>query len=314
MASISSSRSPAAPIRRIRSSSATVSAAADAPWTTLIGDFDNEFGFVGNDGDEVLLPHRSRRADEADRGDGHRASRAASTSPKSSAREGDARRRQHDGRQSDPAVHGRRRSPTSRCSTSTGKPLGDVTLPGIGTVDGFGGDQDDKETFFVFTSYNDADERLPLRCAGRTRSELVRAAEGEVRPGRLTSSSKCSTKQRRHPRADDARLPQGSAKLDGHSRRCSTATAASTSRSRPRSRLEYIAWMELGGVLAVANLRGGGEYGEDWHLAGKTAQEAERVRRLHRRRRVADREKRTTPRQARHHGRQQRRPPGRRRR
>jgi prolyl oligopeptidase len=37
----------------------------------------------------------------------------------------------------------------------------------------------------------------------------------------------------------------------------------------PAFRPEYIGWMELGGVLAVANMRGGGEYGEEWHQAGK---------------------------------------------
>jgi prolyl oligopeptidase len=38
----------------------------------------------------------------------------------------------------------------------------------------------------------------------------------------------------------------------------------------PAFRPEYIGWMELGGVVAVANMRGGGEYGEEWHQAGKT--------------------------------------------
>ena len=37
----------------------------------------------------------------------------------------------------------------------------------------------------------------------------------------------------------------------------------------PAFKPDYIAWMEMGGVLAVANMRGGGEYGEEWHLAGK---------------------------------------------
>ena len=57
---------------------ARASAAADAPFNELIGDFENEFWFIGNEGTQVLFPHRSRCADEADRGDGHRPSRAAS--------------------------------------------------------------------------------------------------------------------------------------------------------------------------------------------------------------------------------------------
>jgi prolyl oligopeptidase len=56
--------------------------------------------------------------------------------------------------------------------------------------------------------------------------------------------------------------------LDGRAPPSSTATAASTSASPPTFSARAVAWVEQGGVYAVPNLRGGGEYGEDWHRAG----------------------------------------------
>ena len=74
-----------------------------------------------------------------------------------------------------------------------GKPLGKVELPGKGTVDGFGGDQNDKETFFVYTSYNVPTSVYRYDVLGE-QERTGPPAECEVRPGRLSRSSRCSTK------------------------------------------------------------------------------------------------------------------------
>ena len=144
-----------------------------------------------------------------------------------------------------------------------------MKLPGLGTVAGFGGDQDNTETFYIFTSYN-TPTAIYRYDVPANKSELIRLPEGEVQPRRFRRRAGVLQEQGRHARADDAwpiartmpiaTKPQPTLLYGygGYSISISPAFSA-----------DYIAWMELGGVVAVANLRGGGEYGEDWHLAGK---------------------------------------------
>jgi prolyl oligopeptidase len=146
-----------------------------------------------------------------------------------------------------------------------GEKLRDVGLPGLGTIFGFGGGPDDKETFYAFTSFT-------------TPGSIYRynLATGASTPWKAPSvafdASQLETKQVFYPSKDGTKIPmfvtakKGLA-LDGNNPTLLTGYGGFGVSLTPYFDPTMIAWLERGGVLALANLRGGGEYGEAWHQA-----------------------------------------------
>ena len=173
-----------------------------------------------------------------------------------------------------------------------GTPGADVSLPTLGSVGAVTGRREHKEMFYSFGSYLYATSIYRYDFAS-LRSEVFRKPALDFDP------SGYETEQVFYNSKDGTRVPMFLDLQEGTQARRPEPDAALRLR-----RLQHsddarvlaggdVAWMEMGGVYAVANLRGGGEYGEEWHQAGTKLQQAERVRRLHRRRRVADRRKYT---------------------
>ena len=148
-----------------------------------------------------------------------------------------------------------------------GKPLGTVPLPGIGATGGFGGEQDDSETFFVFTSY-------------ATPSTIYHY---DVKTGRATAwaSPKVAfdpadykVEQVFYPSKDGTRIPMFLVRkksVTGPAPTLLYAYGGFNISSTPGFSAARLAWVEQGGVFAVANIRGGGEYGKAWHNGGRLA-------------------------------------------
>lgn len=152
--------------------------------------------------------------------------------------------------------------------TLKGKRLEDVALPGIGSVAGLGGVEDDPETFYAFTSF--ATPTTIFRADAATgESRIWAAPEVGFDPTnyavqQLFFSSKDGT---RVPlfvvgRSDLPAAPAPTLLYGYGGFNIPVAPAFAASR---------IAWMEAGGVFAVANIRGGGEYGKQWHEGGRLA-------------------------------------------
>ena len=243
-----------------------VDAAEDAPWTTLVGDFENEFGFIGNLGSRMFFqtdldaPTKRVVAMDLDRPGRENVEEIVGA-----VKDTLAGVSLIDGK----LILQYLKDVTARVElfTPEGDPLGELALPGVGTADGFGGKQFDKETFFTFTSYTTPPSIY--------RYDLTTAKAERIRTPKIAFDSELyETKQVFTTSKDGTRVPMIIAhrrglELNGQNPTLLYAYGGFSISLTPFFSVEYAAWMDMGGVVAVANLRGGGEYGEDWHQAGK---------------------------------------------
>jgi prolyl oligopeptidase len=150
-----------------------------------------------------------------------------------------------------------------------GKLLRTVDLPGIGTAAGFGGKRTDKETFYSFTSF--ISPTTIYRYAPQTGTSSV-----FKKPKVDFDAEKFETKQVFYNSKDGTRVPmfltyKKGLKLDGQNPTLLYAYGGFDISLTPGFSIPTVVWLEMGGIYAQPNLRGGGEYGEDWHLAGTKA-------------------------------------------
>ena len=147
-----------------------------------------------------------------------------------------------------------------------GAPIREVQLPGIGTAAGFNGKRTDKETFYTFLSFTTPPSSFRFDIA-TGKSTLLR------QPKVMFDPTKYEVKQLFYPSKDGTKVPMFIAhkkglKLDGKNPTLLYGYGGFNISLTPAFSISRLQWMEMGGVLAVANLRGGGEYGDAWHRAG----------------------------------------------
>ncbi len=147
-----------------------------------------------------------------------------------------------------------------------GKPVREVELPGIGTASGFGGKRTDTETFYTFSSFATPPSIYHYDLL-TGKSKLYRRSKVEF------NADDYEVKQVFYPSKDGTKIPmfltaKKGLKLDGNNPVLLYGYGGFNIPLTPAFSVARVGWLEMGGILAVANLRGGGEYGEDWHKAG----------------------------------------------
>jgi prolyl oligopeptidase len=142
----------------------------------------------------------------------------------------------------------------------------EVELPGIGSAGGFGGKRHDTETFYSFTSFTTPGTiyRYDIKTG---KSELFRQPKVDFK------ADEYETKQVFYESKDGTKVSmfithKKGIKLNGNNPTYLYGYGGFNISLTPSFSVSLLIWLEMGGVYAVPNLRGGGEYGEEWHQAG----------------------------------------------
>jgi len=147
-----------------------------------------------------------------------------------------------------------------------GKKLYEVKLPTLGSLTGFAGDKDDNEAFYTFTSYTFPPTIYRFDATKNT-SEVFHKADV------LFNSDAYTTEQVFFTSKDGTKVPMSitykkGLKKDGKNPLMLYGYGGFNISLNPTFAVPRIPFLENGGIYVVANIRGGGEYGEAWHMAG----------------------------------------------
>jgi prolyl oligopeptidase len=142
----------------------------------------------------------------------------------------------------------------------------EIELPGIGTANGFGGWKDDQDLYYTFTSFTHPPTSFKYNIASGESTEYAR-------PKIDFNPDDFETKQVFYTSKDGTKIPmfivhKKGIELNGKNPTWLYAYGGFNISLTPSFSASRMVWLENGGIFAQPNLRGGGEYGEKWHLAG----------------------------------------------
>lgn len=151
-----------------------------------------------------------------------------------------------------------------------GKLVREVNLPGVGSAGGFGGKKDDKEFYFSFTNYNTPSSSYKYNVETGDYKQYWKP-EIDYNPADYIST------QVFYNSKDGTKIPmiithKKGVELNGKNPTILYGYGGFNVSLTPSFSITNAVWMEQGGVYAVPNLRGGGEYGKKWHDAGTKTQ------------------------------------------
>ncbi len=147
-----------------------------------------------------------------------------------------------------------------------GKFMREITLPGIGTASGFGGKKEDKDLYYSFTNYTTPSSIFKFDPKSGNSTDYKK-------PKVDFNSDLFESKQVFYTSKDGTKIPmiityKKGIKLNGKNPTILYGYGGFNISLTPSFSIANAVWLEQGGVYAVPNLRGGGEYGKEWHDAG----------------------------------------------